>query len=431
MSRGKFGSITPSPVSASWPAGGLISAWDQSATRTDTAVLFAALFLQRFGLPFRGTVLHLDLVAIGSILCYQFFRGNLLIRYDRLLWFLPFVLVSTSSLLLNPKSSTTAYLLFVVFFGLFMLGRPSSPGQYKRTLEAFLLLVMVLSCLAVVQFFAQFVLDPYKMINFFGIFPDTLLSGASYVGGAAGNGLIRSNGIFMGEPAGLSEITALGILIEVMEFGRPKYLLVMALGFLMSYSGTGSLFLIVFLPLAALRKGNAALSALLLGIFALGLFTTGVVDPAAFTSRASEFETPGTSGYARFVSPFLLAAKQFETGSLRELLFGSGPGTISAFSSAWVNIWYSGGFAATWIKYLYEYGVIGSFVFCCFLASCLRKSRCPGLVTVAIILTWVFIQGSTTILIPLCTLNVLDRRRRAIDTAVPPSPVQAAGSVSG
>ena len=181
-------------------------------------------------------------------------------------------------------------------------------------------------------------------------------------------------------------------------------LLVMALGFLVAYSGTG-LLLLCFLPLAGLRHGKAALAALLVVAFALGLIATGIIDQSVFTSRASELDTRGTSGYARFISPFFLAARQFDTASLAQLLLGSGPGTIKYFANEWVNVWYTGGFAAEWIKIFYEYGMIGTFVFICFLISCLRRSKCPALVRAAILFAYVFLQGGMTITIPLCTLN--------------------------
>ena len=101
---------------------------------------------------------------------------------------------------------------------------------------------------------------------------------------------IKSNGIFLTEASILSQITALGILIEVLEFRRPRYLVVMALGFLVAYSGTGLLLLLIFLPLAGLRHGRAGLSALLVTMFVAGLFATGIIDLSAFTSRIGEFQ---------------------------------------------------------------------------------------------------------------------------------------------
>ena len=105
---------------------------DKSATRVDIALLVSPLFLQRFTLPFGTTFLHLDLVAIGLILLYQFLSGNLLVQYDRLLWFLALGFVATCSLLLNFESTMlTGYALFMVFYSLFTLSRPSTSDQYK------------------------------------------------------------------------------------------------------------------------------------------------------------------------------------------------------------------------------------------------------------------------------------------------------------
>src|SRR5260370_10669177 len=245
--------LAETPVASVWPTYNL----DKSATRTDIALLVSALFLQRFSLPFRATFLALDLVAIGFILLYQFLSGKLLIQYDRALWFLGFALAITCSLLLNFNSTMlTAYLQFMVFYSLFTLSRPSTPDQYKRTLQAFQFLVMILSCLAVAQFVAQFVVDARQLVMFFGILPnflfDDLHAGGQITIGmvAGGSSLISSNGTFLAEPSFLSQFTALGILIEVLEFRRPRYLLVMALGFLVAYSGTGLMLLLLFLPLA-------------------------------------------------------------------------------------------------------------------------------------------------------------------------------------
>jgi hypothetical protein len=389
---------------------------DKSATRIDIALLVSALFLQRFSLPFGNTFLHLDLVSIGLILLHQFLSGKLLIQYDRFLLFLGLVLASTCSLLLNFDSTMlTAYFLFVIFYWLFTLTRPSTPDQYKSTLQAFQFLVMLLSCLGIAQFVAQFVVNGKELVQFYGIVPDLLVSGDSaFITNDArtlNNGVIKSTGMFLAEASILSQMTALGILIEVLEFGRPRYLLVMALGFLLAYSGTGLMLLLLFLPLAGLRHGRAGLSALLIVMFAFGLFATGIVDLSAFSSRVDEVE-PGSSGFERFIAPLWLTAKQFDTGSLQALLVGSGPGMVKTVADTWY-----GGSLAIWFKLFYEYGIIGSFIFCCFLASCFRRSRCPGIVIVAVVFAHFVLAGTMTIAIALCTLNGPEPRRARIDQA--------------
>jgi hypothetical protein len=401
-----------------------------SATRVDIALLVSALFLQRFTLPFGKTFLGLEVVAFLLILLHQFLSGKLRIQYDRLLWFLAFALAITCSLMLNFKSTMlTGYFEFMIFFFLFTLSRRSTPDQYKRTLQAFQFAVIILSCLGVAQFVAQFVVDGRELIKFYGIVPDFLTRDpASYWRGDLRNfnGIIKSTGMFLREPSFLSQITAIGILVEVLEFRRPRYLLVMALGFLVAYSGTGLLLLLLFLPLAGLRHGRAGLSALLVVVFILGLFATGIIDLSVFTSRISEFQNTRSSGFARFVAPFWLAAKQFDTASLGALLVGSGPGTVKTFS----DLWYATA-EVNWFKLFYEYGIIGSFIFYWFLAFCLRRSRCPGLVMAAIIFNYLFQQGPIAIAIALCTLSGREPSGRRIDKASRYGPSLVAGSAAG
>jgi hypothetical protein len=394
---------------------------DSSATRVDTALLVSMLFLQRFTLPFGATFLHLDFVGIVVILLYQFLNGKVVIQYDRLLWFLAFAFANTCSLLLNFERSTlTSYSGSIVIYSFFMLSRASTPDQYRRTLQAFQFLVMLIACLAIVQFPAQFVLDSHKLIRFYGIVPDILLgigeegpTRGYNTSASLGGGLVKSNGIFLNEPSGMSQVSALGILIEVLEFRRPRYLLIMGLGFLLAYSGTGLMLLFLFLPLATLRHDKALPYVLLVVIFALGLFATGVIHLSNFTSRVGEFEAVGSSGFGRFVSPFWAAAQQFDLEALQALLFGSGPGTAKFGTHMWFG--WANYNTNTWIKIFHEYGIIGSFIFACFMAGCLRRSRCPGLVIAAQMFAFLFLQGMIDTAIVLCTLNGPGPRRAPVD----------------
>jgi hypothetical protein len=393
---------------------------DKSATRGDIAMLVSTLFLQRFSLTFGNIFLELDLVPVAFILLGQFLSGKVVIQYDRLLWFLAAGLAATCSLLLG-SAGVSSYSLFMVLCSLLIFSRPTDPASYKRTLQAFQFLVLLLSCIGVVQFFAQFVLDGRKLIMFYGIVPDFLF-GFYYAGGentvhalSEGSHILKSNALFLAEPSNFSQITAIGILIEVLEFRRPRYLLAMALGFLVAYSGTGMMTLLLFLPLAGLR-GKAGLSAVVVAIFALGFFATGIIDLSAFSSRVGEFQDPGSSGYGRFVAPFLLIAHLFDTGSLLSLLVGNGPGKAKDLNT---TISYVASYP-TWCKLFIEYGMLGSFIFACFFASCLRKSRCPGLILAALVSSYVVHGGLVdpkwlVIIVVLCTLSGPKARQHPLD----------------
>lgn len=403
----------------------------KSETRIEVALLVSALFLQRFSLPFQRTFLMLDMVPVAFILLHQFISGKLVIQLDRLFWYLAAAFAATLSLLLNFNSTMlTSYFLFLVLYSMITLSRPSTPERYLSTLQTFQLLVAVLSWLAVAQFLAQFVVDGRRIIMFYGMLPDFLF-GPLHAGAMntihtiEGSQLLKSNGIFLAEPSNLSQVAALGILIEVLEFRRPRYLFVMMLGFLTAYSGVGGMILLLFLPLSALRDGKAGASVLFVIVTAIGVFATGLIESSVFLSRTGEFENTHASGFARFVSPLWLTAMHFETAPLQALLLGTGPGTAKALAN--ITRWWAAN-PSSWLKWLYEYGIIGSFLFACFCASCLRRSRCPGLVLTALIFIELFAAGFLTswfltIVITLCTLQSAEPRFSRADTLLLAEPV--------
>jgi hypothetical protein len=399
----------------------------------DLALLICVLFLGRFTLTFGHSLMELNIVPIVLIFAHQFISGRLLILKERLLWLLSVAFVVTCSLLLNFASTMLpSYCLFIVTYTFFTLNRPSTVDRYQSTLRAFQLLMAILSVFAIGQFAAQFVVDGRKLIEFYGIFPEFLFTERFHtiIPITPGSPFIKSNGIFLSEPSGLSQLAALAILIEVLEFRRPLYLLLFALALLLSYSGTGLLLFFGFVPLAAIRYREARVPVLLVIAVVVCLVAIGAIDLSAFTSRVAEFDDTQASGFERFISPFWLAKEFLNTAPLRVLLVGNGPGTADAFAR---DHWY-GGFASTWIKLLYEYGLIGGFIFMCFLASCLRKSRCPTLLLSAILFGYAFLGGlllnvsAQTMVIVFCTLSGPVSRQHFIKRAERHGPSFITGS---
>jgi hypothetical protein len=406
-------------------------------TRIDIALLAAALFLQRFELK-NLAYLSFTLIAVSLIFAHQFATGRLLIQYDRLLWFLLLGLAATSSLYFNFQSTRlVSYGAFLLNCSFFTLVRPSSSDRYIKTLQGCQFLLLIIACLAILQFLAQFVLSGVNIIMFFGIIPDVFLQNISYFHGPnaevntiipiPGTSLIRSNGIFLSEPSALSGMAALGILIEVLEFRRPRYLILLVLGLLLSYSGTGITVLLVTLPLTALVHARAQLPALLIAFFALGLLGTGIIDASVFSSRIGEFQDIHASGFGRFISPFWTLADYFNFGSLPAWIYGNGPAALKTFNPLAYHsgggdplAYYSSG-GGTWFKLLYEYGLIGFIVFTCFLATCFRGSRCPKPLIAALIYYYVFPGEALfytpllTVMFVLCTLNGPEPRRGHIE----------------
>ena len=315
---------------------------------------------------------------------------------------------------------------------MFTLKKPAGTEDYRGTLQSFQFLILILSVLAIAQFFAQFVITGRELIQFFGLVPDFLL--ASLSGGGVNtiipigdSSLIKSNGMFLVEPSTLSQMAALGILIEVLEFGRSRYLFCFAFGYLLSYSGTGLLMLIVFLPFTGLIRGRAIIYTILVVLFVFGLSAVGVVDLSVFLSRSGELEDTRSSGFGRFVAPFWLTSDYLDIATVRALVLGNGPGTTAGYTA---DIWYSGGLTATWIKLFYEYGLIGGFLFIMYLAVCCRRTPCPPIVLGALLFSYV-IAGNflstpfLTLMIVLISLSGPATRPRRGDRANRPLPAFA------
>jgi hypothetical protein len=405
-----------------------------TATRVDIALLASALFLQRFGLPFFHTRLTFDFVFAAFIFVHQFATGKLFIQYDRLFWFVVVLMAATSSLLLNFQSSMLAsYGLFVLIYFLFTVSRPSTPEQYQNTLQGFQFLLLILSCLGIVQYLSTFIMNPERLVMFFGIFPSSLLP---YAQGGVVSGQ-KINGIFLVEASTMSQMMALGILVEVLEFRRARYLVMLTLALLLAYTGTGITILLVGLPLAFLMNRRVQLPLLLIGLFACVLFTMGIIHLSVFTSRLGEFNQSQSSGYAssgfaRYVAPFWMAADYFPTASIAQLLSGNGP----HFGFVFKNGRLSCACGSAWFNFVYYYGLIAAFVFTCFWVCCFRRSRCPKPLLIALIY-WQWVIGNILgvftliIMVVLCTLNGPELRRRRVNEAIQHQPALEAGLITG
>jgi hypothetical protein len=159
-------------------------------------------------------------------------------------------------------------------------------------------------------------------------------------------------------------------------------------------------------------------------ILILAILTSDIIDASAFTSRIGEFEDVNASGFGRFISSFWMVAQHFDAASAPVLVRGNGPATMKEF----VPHTYYLATGATWFKVLYEYGLIGAFLFPWFLYACFRGSRCPKVVIAALMYYYIFTGDGLlstpilTIMVVLCTLSGPERRRGHIErTAGPPS----------
>ncbi len=287
------------------------------ALRFTSAILWVSLLLQRFAVPLQSKSFSL----VGPLgLAIGFFalaKGTLAFHRIRLSLFL--VLASAAMVGLmwqavnpagdfagGPNLPSLIQFLMLTSFAVLTFAEPVDEKSFFRKVNFWFAVVAVAG---VLQFVAQFV--GIKIFAFTGILPEALLFEQGYhlqIGVGVGD-MLKSNGFFLVEPSVLSQIMALGLIIEMLAFRRPRYLCLFTAALLLSFSGTGWIVIGSFIITAAIGMGKRGLLlataiVVLLGVVfgAASLLAPDVVAP--FEDRIGEISRPGSSGHDRFITPF-------------------------------------------------------------------------------------------------------------------------------
>jgi hypothetical protein len=269
------------------------------------------------------------------------------------------------------RVSPMSFLLLAVLYLGYVFVVDGDEATYATVIAAFRRIYLIVAFAGIAQFLAQIVVRGPTLFTFRGVIPDMFLAlEYNYVDPTDFlPGFYKSNGFFLPEPSIFGQVMGLALITEVLFF-RPSYrLLVIGLALFVSFSGTGAVLCLLFIPLLLLRQGNpvllllAAMLAVLLVIFA------GSPYLAPYLNRFGEFGSTYSSGFARFLSPLYLFS-DFIFTSTRNTLFGLGPGAIESF----FNNYYTEVHDPTWGKLFFEYGLVGTlpfalFVTCSFFAD--------------------------------------------------------------
>lgn len=358
--------------------------------------LFSALYLQRFGLHTAGGAF----VSAGHVIVLLACLVLILLRRAAveltslllLSVFLAYALaVSAAAVVLPPSTLTevgpqSLFLLVTLYAVLCVV--PVPVEDTRRVLLAYNRHMLFFGILGVLQFALQFA--GFRFFSFSGLVPDAFLIEFAYnvaIPLSYGSPYFKSNGVFFLEPSFFSQFVAIALAAEVLLFRRPFHVAVYGLAIVASYSGSGLLTLATALAiLSLLRPRYAGLLLALLLALALGLGLLGLVAPdvyAYYIGRAVEVRSSGSSGYLRYVTPFLILG---ETMHGAALLFGYGPGAAEKFR---VGYEYNVNAMA---KILLDYGLFGALLFFGFLVSVFVRRR-AGAFLIVLCLSWYFLGG--------------------------------------
>lgn len=340
--------------------------------------LFGCIFLQRFGIPVGELKLPLVVLVVAAVFSVLLIQNRTMVAERPIVFYILFciyALFSAGLALAIPPQGTMAsvpslgYLLLLYAFIVLRIRPSLGAGETLRIFRDF---VTIVAACAVLQFLAQFA--GLHMFSFVGFVPDSLLLEPAYnvvVPIWYGASVYKANGFFLLEPSFLSQFAAIALVIEFLYFGSAVRMGLFMLALLVAFSGTGFLILGFAVVVASIleRRALGRLALLLVVGGAVVALFGSLVAPEYIESilrRTSELESNQTSGFIRFISPYMMVVDA--TADPRSIL-GFGPGTAERFDS----IGYEYGVNAL-TKIMIEYGMPGLGIYVLLLFSCFYRA---------------------------------------------------------
>lgn len=373
-----------------------------ASPRTLPTVLVCAIFfalvsltvLDRFGVRISAAYsINPSMFAFYGILMAMLFGGVAQLNGITSLLYVCIMSIASLSFLINVTfdvrqlTSTSSLLLLTVLYIPFMFVLPARVATYANwlwMLRWFISFALVCAVCGIAQYFLQLVFRPTWLFDFTPLIPTPIRGSGIYNTTNPVGSLVKSNGFFLREASGFSFFMGFALVCEWVSFKRKWIMLVLALGVVVSYSGSGPVVLLTALlfPLGIRTFSRiivfAAMAAVVVLLFgdALNLsYTLG---------RVGEFESNTSSAYCRFIAPGKLVVDQIDSDVWSALL-GHGPGTTQKISTVCET---------TYGKILFEYGLIGGLVFSTMILVLINKSWIPVRIRAVLVVQWYLLGGN-------------------------------------
>ena len=371
--------------------------------------LVACLILQRFGAMPGGSALFISLPLFAGLLGWALLTGIATLRPRGIALYFAFAgwtLISTLVALTAPDArfgtSLTSLIAILLTYGFTIVG-PGARFDRTTVFRLFLAYTRFIAAAGIVQWVIQFA--GIRIFSFMLTVPalKPVLVEPQFNFNPIlhyGSTILRSNGFFLLEPSMFSQTLVIAMVIDYFILGRVKYLPLYLLAYLLSFSGTGALTLALAIPfyacLSARNFGRVAgfviagIGALVLGAFAFPDQVGSLLD------RMNELSYSGSSGYARFIGPFLPIA---DLSHEARFLIGWGPGATERY------IYYVEGTGNSIAKLIIDYGMIGIVAFLVMFTSTLWRRETAILSVLA--LTTFLVGGGYLLFTPMLVLLFL------------------------
>jgi hypothetical protein len=323
-----------------------------------------------------GVPAILGATAIGA------FTGRLQLEPRRFMMYLGVcaILVAEQAFAVFSFSGSSLALLLALHIPYIFQLQGLTDEHRAEQLARFVNLTFFICIAGILQYFAQFAIGARYAYPIEHFTPHSFIThNYNYLNVLRyGSTTYKSNGFFLLEPSFYSQTLAIGFGLEAA--GRRRYwrLATYAVGFGVSFSGTGLIMMAFVLPTLMIAYRRYSLL-LLLGVagFTAVLFGESL-GLGLFLERSREFESTDSSGYQRYIGPAMLFG-QYLWGDPQRWLFGLGAGMMMRMTPKPIfNAAETG-----WAKLILEFGLVGSIAYFAFLYTCIFKSNQPSVLRVS------------------------------------------------
>lgn len=361
------------------------------------SAMLALTVLDRFGLRVVGeTSISPGMMAMYGLAAAMVFAGAAELNLSGALAYLAVASTAALSFIVNsvfappPFVSTMSFLLLIVLYAplCVSLRRGAvAPELWRWTVSVYIAFAVFVGVAGIAQYFAQFVFHPAWLFDYTPLLPERIQATRGWATVYSTGEWIKSNGFFMREPSFFSIAMAFGLICELSLARRRWVIAVLAMGLVLSYSGSGLLCLGVAL-LFPLGRGTVARILALTVLAAATFLLLGDALHLSYTlNRVGEFASTGSSAYCRFIYPAVSALQQIDSSPWTSLL-GHGPGSIVRMGATC-----AGGFDTAFSKALFEYGLVGTLAFGVLILGALNRSAAPARIRAGAAVTWLLLTG--------------------------------------
>ncbi len=374
--------IASSAASIESPA--RINISEKSAITFFTVETIVLLFLQKWGILMGPAVVEAIFFTVWMGIGALLLAGRLQFNSIRIMLYGAFALFAIlAHVFLRHTFSIPSLLQVLALYAPFCLEYKVSKDTYEKCMRFFVGCMLLFVGIELLQDLMQVTIGSRYWINLDKLLPARFTyPGFMYIRPMKfGAKYLMPNAEFFLEPSILAQFIGLALVVEVAYWKRVWVLIALAVGELLTFSGTGLLLLLACSPFLVKKIPHrlAAPIGLLALVGFVALMSTGWASH--MLSRAGEFGQNGSSGFYRFNNPLQKLLSIAQHGNI---FVGLGAGNLTEFSN---QLYWAG------VKCAAEYGFVAAICLYVYLIYSLFSGAPNRTIAWALLVTYSFLGG--------------------------------------